>query len=99
MPLLDFLHIRACWRCASAVAPLVGVTDLRSSMHVPRNRLGEDLVVGCHGPLEAEDEGARGGGDSCGLACSDHAYLTMPRSERRKVLHCANTDVCWAPGV
>jgi hypothetical protein len=37
-------------------------------MHVPCNRLGEDLVVGCHRSLEGEDEGARGGGDSCGLA-------------------------------
>jgi hypothetical protein len=77
------------------VAPLVGVTDLKSSTHVPCNRLGEDLAVGCHRPLEGEDEGARGGSDSCGLAllgprilnhAKVRAHESPPLREHRRLL-------------
>lgn len=65
------------------MAPLVGVTDLRSVVHVPCSRLGEDLVVGCH-RLEGEDEGARGGSDSCGLALLGTRILNHAEARAQK---------------
>ena len=58
-------------------------------MHVLCDRLGEDLVVACHRPLEGPGTTALVAAAAvAGQRCSDHAYLTMPRSERRRVLHC-----------
>ena len=52
------------------------------------------IELGEASPTRGGDEGARGGDGSCGLACSDYVYSTMPRSELRRVLTAANTGVC-----
>ena len=53
MPLFDSCIFVVVLDGGPAVAPLVAVTDLRLSMHVQRDRLGEDLV-GCRRPLEGD---------------------------------------------